>query len=135
MPLSQQIASSRLARVLFLVLASSATWDSNPRSASATSASNATLVVYVFDAAEPLSISGASVRVLSEEGKVLATAITDESGEAHILKPDPALRPSLILVQHQAFYIGGRRWSDGADEVCVHLAMLRTCCITRVVSP
>ena len=127
--------SSRLGRVFLLVLAVLTTPASQRLRAATVPAPHSTLLVYVEDAAAPLAIPGATIRILSEDGAVLATATTDESGEALIVKPDRSLKPSLILAEHQAFYVGGTRWSSGADEICIRLAIWRTCSRTTVTFP
>ena len=132
MPLPPPTTAVRCLRALALGLLVLNASSSVPLRAATSTASHSTLLVYVEDAAAPLPISGASVRVLSEAGAVLTTAVTDESGEARIAKPPLALRPSLVLVEHSAFYIGGARWHPDADQICVHLAISRTCCRTIV---
>ena len=134
MPTRPPFAPSLCLRVVLLAVLLASTSASVRLSAAAPSATSPTLLVYVQDAAEPNDIPGATVRVLSKRGVVLAEAMTDEAGEARIVKPAPALEPTLILVEHRAFYIGGTHWSPGADEICVHLAILRTCCRTRVTA-
>jgi hypothetical protein len=91
-----------------------------------------TLRLHVFDSEEEGPISGANVRLLSRAGLVLAEATTDESGVAVLPQVSAALNPSMILVEHEAFYIGGLRWRPGYQERCVHLAIGRTCCLQTV---
>ena len=128
------LTTSLRLRVLLLAVFLGGTSASVRLSAAAPSATSPTLLVYVQDAAGPGLIPGATVRVLSKQGVVLVEAVTDEAGEALVTKPAPALEPTLILVERRGFYIGGTHWSPGADETCVHLALLRTCCRTLVTA-
>ncbi len=91
------------------------------------SASDPVLEVYVRDAATYELISGAAVRIISKSGQTLATARTDSSGVASLPVLDSSSNPDLILVLADAYYVGGTQWSAGSREICVHLAIWRTC--------
>lgn len=80
--------------------------------------------IEVANSANHRSVSGARVFVLSEEGKELASASTDDHGIAHLPDLGEADRAKYVVVEHPAFFLSGMRWQAGLREYYILATVL-----------
>lgn len=80
--------------------------------------------VEVVNSSDRNSVSGARVFILSEEGKELASAVTNQLGIATLPNVTQAQRPKYVLVEHSAYFLSGMRWLRGLEEYYVLATIL-----------
>ncbi len=90
---------------------------------SAPAAAGLSTRILVKDVSNAWGVAGARVFVLAQDGRELASALTDESGVALLAVPEES-HPALVLVEHESYFIGGLRWRDSAWEYYIELTIL-----------
>jgi hypothetical protein len=69
-------------------------------------------------------VKGARVFVLSEDGKELVSASTDEHGIARLPVLAESDRAKYVVVEHPAFFLSGMRWQSGLKEYYILATVL-----------
>ena len=89
-----------------------------------TSKPESKVVVEVVDSGSRSRVAGARVFVLSDQGKELASAWTDQSGRASLSTLSAEMKPMYLLVDHPNFFISGLKWMPGRLEYYVLVQLL-----------
>jgi hypothetical protein len=80
--------------------------------------------VQVVHATNPRNIRDARVFVLSETGRELASAVTNERGIAELVIIPVADAPKYVLVEHPAFFLSGMKWVANLQEYYILMTVL-----------
>jgi hypothetical protein len=92
--------------------------------AAAAQSSPETFRVEVADANSHRSLKGAQVFLLSEDGRRLASAVTNDQGIATMRRVDASQKPLYVIVDHPTYFLGGLRWRDGISSYYVLMTIL-----------